>query len=227
MAEEAFLKTIYANEKEPDTKTPIAKKGEKEAEGGEDETAVAIAEGVPLLAQLAPGAAPTSPWSTSLFACLGNNDEFFSSDLEVCALGSCAPCLLYASNAERLHPTTENTFTNHFLSYTGLFCLGNFIVGCNAFAPCFSSSLRTELRQKYNLMGSSECFAKSCGCGTCFTESSNPECLETVGDFATHYLCHPCALCQEGREIRRRMPHPGFIRSYMPMEAPSQQVMSP
>ncbi|KAI5070228.1 hypothetical protein GOP47_0014571 [Adiantum capillus-veneris] len=221
MADEAL---IYANEKEPETKH--AHKGENEAHEGDGETVV-IAEGVPLLAQPAVVDTPTSPWTTGLFSCFGNNDEFFSSDLEVCVLGTFAPCFLYASNVERLHPTTENTLTNHFCTYSGLFCLGNFIFGCNALAPCFSSASRTELRRKYNLMGSSECFAKSCGCGAHFAESSDRECMETVGDFATHYICHTCALCQEGREIRRRMPHPGFVRSFMPMEAPGQQVMLP
>jgi len=218
--QEVLLKT-YANEKEPDTKNAPAQ--EEEAEKRE----ALVAEGVPLHSPPAGLAASPSPWSTGLFACLGSNDEFWSSDLEVCALGLCAPCLLYASNVERLYPTTENTFTNHFLSYSGLFCLGNCVVGWNALAPCFSCFFRTDMRKKYNLMGTSECFAKSCGCGTCFAESSNRDGIEVVGDIATHYLCHACALCQEGREIRRRMPHPGFIRSYTPMNAPTQQVMSP
>ena len=29
---------------------------------------------------------------------------------------------------------------------------------------------------------------------------------EIACDFATHVCCHPCALCQEGRELRRRLP---------------------
>ena len=67
-------------------------------------------------------------------------------------LGSCAPCLLYASNVERLYPTTENTFTNHFLAYSGLLCLGNLFFGFNALSPCFSYANRTEIRQRFNLM---------------------------------------------------------------------------
>jgi hypothetical protein len=60
-------------------------------------------------------------------------------------------------------------------------------------------------------------------------EGEKGECVEAVADFATHYLCHQCALCQEGREVRRRMPHPGFIRSYVAatMNAPpAEQSMS-
>lgn len=36
---------------------------------------------------------------------------------------------------------------------------------------------------------------------------------ETACDFATHVFCHACALCQEGREVRRRLPHPGFMNT--------------
>ncbi|KAE8692479.1 Detected protein of confused Function [Hibiscus syriacus] len=43
-----------------------------------------------------------SQWDSSLLACLGRNDEFCSSDIEVCLLGSVAPCVLYGSNVERL-----------------------------------------------------------------------------------------------------------------------------
>ncbi|KAH7415197.1 hypothetical protein KP509_14G032000 [Ceratopteris richardii] len=218
MAQEALLKDIYSNEKEPDSKNPIAVDEVKVETEDANQQAVLIAEGVPLLGT-PQVQAPASPWSTGLCACLGNNDEFCSSDLEVCLLGSTFPCVLYASNAERLQPTVENTFSNHLLAYCGLFCLGNLLCGFNALAPCFSSSYRTNLRKTYNLTGS--------GCSNCCGENANHECVDNVADFAIHYLCHPCALCQEGREIRRRVPHPGFIRSYMAMEAPSQQVMSP
>jgi hypothetical protein len=39
-------------------------------------------------------------------------------------------------------------------------------------------------------------------------------------------LCHPCALCQEGRELRRRVPHPGFNGlSVFVMMPPTEQTM--
>ena len=47
-------------------------------------------------------------------------------------------------------------------------------------------------------------------CGSCVEDEVQREQCETACDFATHVFCHPCSLCQEGREIRRRLPHPGF-----------------
>ncbi|MQM03521.1 hypothetical protein Taro_036302 [Colocasia esculenta] len=49
---------------------------------------------------------------------------------------------------------------------------------------------------------------------------------ESVCDFATHFCCHPCSLCQEGRELRRRVPHPGFSgRPVFVMIPPAEQTM--
>ncbi|CAL5351068.1 unnamed protein product [Camellia sinensis] len=89
-------------------------------------------------------------WDSSLFACLGRNDEFCSSDLEVCLLGSVAPCVLYGSNVERLG-AGPGTFANHCLPYSSLFLIGNSIFGSNCLAPWFSYPSRTAIRRKFNL----------------------------------------------------------------------------
>ncbi|XP_057984183.1 cell number regulator 8 [Malania oleifera] len=169
-----------------------------------------------------------SQWDSSLFACLGRNDEFCSSDLEVCLLGSIAPCVLYGSNAERLgNGSAPRTFTNHCLTYTGLYLLGNSIFGGNWLAPWFSHPSRTAIRLKFNLEGSCEALNRSCGCcGSCVKDELQREVCESACDFLTHLACHPCALCQEGRELRRRLPHPGFnAQPVMVMLPPTEQTM--
>ncbi|XP_058110250.1 cell number regulator 8 [Magnolia sinica] len=165
-------------------------------------------------------------WDSSLFACLGRNDDFCSSDLEVCLLGSFAPCILYGSNAERLG-ASPGTFANHCLPYTGLYLLGNSLFGSNYLAPWFSYPSRTAIRQKFNLEGSCEALSRSCGCcrGIIEDEVQRENC-ESACDFTTHFFCHTCALCQEGRELRRRLPHPGFNgRSVVVMIPPAEQAM--
>ncbi|KAL0338412.1 UNVERIFIED_CONTAM: Cell number regulator 8 [Sesamum angustifolium] len=76
-----------------------------------------------------------SQWDSGIFSCLGRNDEFCSSDLEVCLLGSAAPCVLYGTNVERLG-SAPGTFANHCLPYTGFYLMGNAFFGWNCFAPC-------------------------------------------------------------------------------------------
>nr|CAB3472070.1 unnamed protein product [Digitaria exilis] len=79
-----------------------------------------------------------------------------------------------------------------------------------------------------DLEGSFEAFTKQCGCcGGLVEDEERREHLEVACDLATHYLCHPCALCQEGRELRRRAPHPGFNngRSIFVMMPPMEQTM--
>ncbi|KAJ8754064.1 hypothetical protein K2173_001962 [Erythroxylum novogranatense] len=165
-------------------------------------------------------------WDTSFFACLGRNDEFCSSDVEVCLLGSVAPCVLYGSNIERLG-SSPGTFTNHCLPYTGLYLIGNSLFGSNCLAPWFTYPSRTALRRKFNLEGSCEALNRSCGCcGSCVEDELQREQCESTCDFATHVFCHPCALCQEGREIRRKVPHPGFnARPVLVMIPPGEQTM--
>ncbi|KAI4300249.1 hypothetical protein L6164_033646 [Bauhinia variegata] len=165
-------------------------------------------------------------WNSSLCACLGRNDEFCSSDLEVCLLGSVAPCVLYGSNVERLG-SAPGTFANHCLPYSGLYMIGNSCFGGNCLAPWFSYPSRTAIRRKFNLEGTCEAFNRSCGCcGSCLEDELQREQCESVCDLATHVFCHACALCQEGRELRRRLPHPGFnAQPVLIMIPPSEQSM--
>ncbi|KAI3844513.1 hypothetical protein MKX03_026183 [Papaver bracteatum] len=49
---------------------------------------------------------------------------------------------------------------------------------------------------------------------------------ESTCDFATHFFCHYCALCQEVGELQRRSPHPGFnARPVFVMMLPSEKMM--
>eukprot|EP00850_Spirogloea_muscicola_P016783 SM000139S00100 [mRNA] locus=s139:106595:117233:+ [translate_table: standard] len=167
-------------------------------------------------------------WSTGLFECWGRGDGFDSSDCEVCALGTFAPCILYGSNMERLHPNESGSFFNNCWAYCGLFVIGKLLMKGNFLAPCLSFPLRTELRSKYNLQGQAEQIHQSSGCcGSWIAEASDRESCEAVCDCCVHYFCHPCALCQEGREIRRRIPAtsgPAVVAA--PLSAPQQQIMT-
>ncbi|XP_074312075.1 cell number regulator 8 [Silene latifolia] len=167
-----------------------------------------------------------TPWSSGFFSCLGHQDAFFSSDLEVCLLGSVAPCVLYGTNAERLG-STSGSFTSHCMTYTALYLIGNSFFGWNCLAPWFSYSTRTAIRRSFNLEGSCEALTRHCGCGGSFVEDDvQREQCEMACDFATHVFCHPCSLCQEGREIRRRLPHPGFTtQQVVVMIPPGEQSM--
>ncbi|KAL3642554.1 hypothetical protein CASFOL_013369 [Castilleja foliolosa] len=91
-------------------------------------------------------------WDSDLFSCLGRNDEFCSSDLEVCLLGSVAPCMLYGTNVERLG-SRPGTFANHCLPYMGFYLIGKTFFGWNCLAPWFSYPTRTAIRRKFNLEG--------------------------------------------------------------------------
>ena len=35
-----------------------------------------------------------------------------------------------------------------------------------------------------------------------------------MGDCATHFLCHPCAICQEYRELKARPVNPSNLNFY-------------
>ncbi|XP_021903767.1 cell number regulator 8, partial [Carica papaya] len=141
-------------------------------------------------------------------------------------LGSVAPCVLYGSNVERLG-SAPGTFSNHCLPYSGLYMIGNSFFGWNCLAPWFSYPTRTAIRRKFNLEGSCEALNRSCGCcGSCAEDELQREQCETACDFMTHVLCHSCALCQEGRELRRRLPHPGFnAQPVLVMIPPGEQMM--
>ncbi|KAJ6755961.1 DUF614 FAMILY PROTEIN-RELATED [Salix purpurea] len=146
-------------------------------------------------------------WDSSLFACLGRNDDFCSSDLEVCLLGSMAPCVLYGSNAERLG-STPGTFANHCLPYTCLYLIGNSFFGGNCIAPLFSYPSRTAIRRKFNLEGSCEALNRSCGCCGSFVEDDlKREQCESACDFATHFfLSHVRSLPGRSRDSSEGTP---------------------
>ncbi|KAL9235890.1 hypothetical protein vseg_010621 [Gypsophila vaccaria] len=181
------------------------------------------ADGLPIMGQ---PLMDRAPWSTGLCSCFGNHDHFFSSDLEVCLLGSIAPCVLYGTNAERLG-SSSGSFIHHCMTYTALYLIGNSFFGWNCLAPWFSYTTRTSVRRSFNLEGSCETLIRQCGCGGSFVEDDvQREQCEMACDFATHVFCHPCSLCQEGREIRRRLPHPGFnAQQVMVMIPPMEQTM--
>ncbi|XP_022767386.1 cell number regulator 8-like [Durio zibethinus] len=167
-----------------------------------------------------------SQWDSSILACLGRNDGFCSSDIEVCLLGSMAPCVLYGSNVERFG-SARGTFADHCIPYSFVYLIGNLCFGWNCLAPCLSYPTRTAIRQKFNLEGTCEAFNRSCGCcGSCVEDEVQREQCESACDFATHFFCHACALCQEGRELRRRLPHPGFnAQPVLVMTPPAEQTM--
>ncbi|XP_066317134.1 cell number regulator 8-like [Miscanthus floridulus] len=205
---------------------------EKPPQAPAPEAAKCYADGVPVVmgepVSAHPfGGLPRESWNSGILSCLGRNDEFCSSDVEVCLLGTVAPCVLYGSNVERL-AAGQGTFANSCLPYTGLYMLGNSLFGWNCLAPWFSHPTRTAIRRRYNLEGNFEAFTRQCGCcGSLVEDEERREHLEAVCDLATHYLCHPCALCQEGRELRRRVPHPGFNNghSVFVMMPPMEQTM--
>ncbi|KAL6503119.1 hypothetical protein OROHE_023748 [Orobanche hederae] len=167
-----------------------------------------------------------SQWETGLFSCLGKNDEFYGSDLEVCLLGSFAPCVLHGSNVERLG-SAPGAFANHCLPYTGLYFVGSCFFGWNCLAPFFSYPNRTAIRRRFNLEGSCEAVTGSCGCcGDHLMDEIQREQCESSCDLGTHIFCHACSLCQEAREVRRRLPHPGLARQpVLVMLPPDGQTM--
>ncbi|XP_020578201.1 cell number regulator 8 [Phalaenopsis equestris] len=195
---------------------------------GEKGSSKWTAEGVPLV--FAHGSIVGEPlvrdqWDSGLFSCLGRNDEFCSTDLEVCLLGSFAPCVLFGSNAERLG-SAPGSFIHNCFTYAGLYMLGNCFFGWNCLAPWLAYPRRAAIRRRFNLEGNCEALAKSIGCHGIVSDEESREQLESICDVATHVFCHPCALCQEGRELRRRLPHPCLAAtSMMIMMPPMEQCM--
>ncbi|KAL0910899.1 hypothetical protein M5K25_018995 [Dendrobium thyrsiflorum] len=140
-------------------------------------------------------------------------------------LGSFAPCVLFGSNAERLG-SAPGSFIHNCFTYAGLYMLGNCSFGWNCLAPWLSYPSRSAIRRRFNLEGNLETLARSVGCHRILRDEARKEQLESMCDLAAHVFCHPCALCQEGRELRRRLPHPGFAaRSPMVLKPPVEQTM--
>lgn len=164
------------------------------------------------------------PWSTSIFSCLGSNDEFCLSDMQVCLLGCVSPCVLYASNMELLSSGQES-FVSHCMAYSSLYTMGQFLFGASL-APFFSFPSRVALRRTFNLEGHGEAFVKAVGCysGLINSEEGREQC-DSMCDFGLHWCCHTCALCQEGREIRRKIAQHGQRPNFYSLAAPAQQTM--
>ena len=80
----------------------------------------------------------------------------------------------------------------------------------------------------FGKQGSCEALNRSCGCCGSFLEDDlQREQCQLACDMATHVFCHVCALCQEARELRRRLPHPGFnAQPVLAMIPPAEQSMA-
>eukprot|EP00897_Mesotaenium_endlicherianum_P010185 jgi/Mesen1/9195/ME000591S08505 len=113
-----------------------------------------------------------------------NLKDFFS-DKRACLLGWCLPCMIFGQNVQKI---TEGDVP--FWRATGLYILaggccgavGSWVVGPIAYwptcVPCLASYYRNKLRAKNGLPATK------------------------LRDCPLHCLCHPCALCQEYKEIR-------------------------
>eukprot|EP00271_Cylindrocystis_brebissonii_P015164 TRINITY_DN3730_c1_g1_i1.p1 TRINITY_DN3730_c1_g1~~TRINITY_DN3730_c1_g1_i1.p1 ORF type:complete len:257 (-),score=38.17 TRINITY_DN3730_c1_g1_i1:933-1703(-) len=178
------------------------------------------------------------PWSTGLFECFpaengAGDNPYASSDWETCVLACCAPCVLHGANQERLHPERPGVFRESALLYLKFFITGQVCMWCLpvpwpvacAFPQCTTYGTRTELRKKYNLQG--PCW--SLPGATRDSLERLPEYHSVAdGDCLLHYFCHRCALAQEARELRRRVPFhsPFSVAVGQPVVAPPhEQVM--
>ncbi|KAF5750377.1 PLAC8 family protein isoform 2 [Tripterygium wilfordii] len=143
-------------------------------------------------------------WDSGLCACLGRNDHFCSSDLEVCEF--LLVLLRY--------------FLVSLEAWPHVYCM-------EAMLSDLDLSLGPLQIIACLTLGSCEALNRSCGCcGSCVEDELQRELCESACDLTTHVCCHPCAVCQEGREIRRRLPHPGFCaQPVLVMIPPGEQAM--
>ncbi|CAI7777354.1 unnamed protein product [Closterium sp. NIES-54] len=127
-----------------------------------------------------------APWSTNLFDC--------STDPKSCYLGCFCPCVLFGQNVQRLHgrqcfgPCVMHCLLGGCIVWAAYSTLGPGAFWCTPIS-CYACNYRSELRAKYHLKA------------------------EPAGDCPTHFLCHPCALCQEHRELQSR-PKPSGLDFY-------------
>eukprot|EP00245_Coleochaete_scutata_P000392 TRINITY_DN10501_c0_g1_i1.p2 TRINITY_DN10501_c0_g1~~TRINITY_DN10501_c0_g1_i1.p2 ORF type:complete len:164 (-),score=10.69 TRINITY_DN10501_c0_g1_i1:888-1379(-) len=151
-----------------------------------------------------PGRGPQQ-FSTGLYDCCD--------DPGACCFGLLCPCVMFGQNVERL---------------TGRACVGPCLLHCIlggglaavlALVPfigpaaywincvsCYACGHRSDLRDKYDLLA------------------------EPCGDCVVHFCCHPCAICQEYRELKVRPPLTGGIGFYngancVELEPPGPQGM--
>ncbi|KAF7113486.1 hypothetical protein RHSIM_RhsimUnG0115500 [Rhododendron simsii] len=82
---------------------------------------------------------------------------------------------------------------------------------------CFA---RNDKFSTSDRQGRCEALNRSYGCWKCCLEH------EDCYDIFIHLFCHACALCQEARELHRRLPDPGFNSQPLLVTIPSgQQTM--
>jgi len=117
-------------------------------------------------------------WTSGICACFD--------DMPICCLGTWCPCVLFGQNVEILtgRPWPGPCFMHCVLwgAVTATCCIFTqspfgVLLSC---VPGYAGGYRQAIRQKYNLEDA------------------------PCGDFITHFCCHPCANCQEHREIRER-----------------------
>lgn len=123
------------------------------------------------------------PWSSGLFDCCQDTDS--------CLLGLFCPCVLFGKNVEKLHSRPFfGPCCIHCVLGGGVAFGASWVVGPAAFwltlVSCYACGYRTEIRSKYHLQ------PRPCG------------------DCATHFWCHPCAICQETREMKKRPAPPNL-----------------
>lgn len=77
------------------------------------------------------------------------------------------------------------------------------------------------------MQGNCEALHRSCGCcGSIVEDEVQLDHCESGCDLLTHVCCHACALCQEAREVRRRLPYLGFnAQPVLVMVPPVEQTM--
>lgn len=199
--------SLYKDEREPETKEQVA-------------AATNVVEGIPYQRPVTLSSAdlvPREHWRTGLFNCCYTSPDLVESDCNVFMLGWFAPCVLYGSTRERLNP---KEFNRACCLYNGLYFLSVLVVQGNCLAPLMSCTTRTAIRHRFNLEGN----VPKEGC-CCITSPEKRERLELCADCCLHFWCHPCALCQEAREVRRRCPYPAPVVAPNFTVPPQVQVM--
>ncbi|GAQ84589.1 hypothetical protein KFL_001960060 [Klebsormidium nitens] len=123
-------------------------------------------------------------WSTGLFDCC--------LDVPTCLLGALCPCVLYGQTHRLV--TGRSCMTSalaQFFAVLGGALLGGCFLCHWGYAPCAAAPLRSVIRGKYGLAATGP-----------FELASEAE--GRLADCFVHYWCHPCALCQEYREVKFR-----------------------
>ncbi|CAI5463676.1 unnamed protein product [Closterium sp. Yama58-4] len=154
------------------------------------------------------------PWSTGIFACF--------KDQRSCIQGLFCPCVLFGKNVEALRDDIpwSAACACHVLCIEGGVALGSALLCCPAYITVdpqtlfllgetlffcwwmcgiYTGLFRQELQKKYHL--------KNAPCDPC----------------CVHCILHPCALCQEHREMVIRLP---VLDEGVSLNPPPQQEMA-